>query len=109
MRPVRKTQTGVGASTPVPLDNYISPFDVGIGVTVTGTATYTVQFTFDDVQAKGYNPATGAWFDSPDTAVAGATTNGASNIAFPVTAVRVNVTAGTGTVQLVVIQAGGGV
>lgn len=104
MRPVTKTVTGVNASAPIPLDNYISPFNVGFGVTVTGSVTYTVQHTFDDIWAKGYNPATGTWFNHPD--VASQTANADGNYAFPVTAIRLNVSSGSGSATLTAIQAG---
>ena len=40
---------GVGASQVVPLDQYISPFNVTLGVIITGTVDVTVQYTFADV------------------------------------------------------------
>ena len=106
MRPVRITVTGVAASAPVGISNYTSPCNVGIGVKISATATYTVQFTFDDIFAAGFNPATAVWYDSSDTAVVAATTNQMTNVSFPVVAVRVNVTASTGSVTMTVIQAG---
>jgi hypothetical protein len=106
MRPVYLSVTGVAASVPCPTNNYVTPFNVALGVTVTGTVTYTVQYTFDNVYATGYSPASGNWVDHPSLTAQTATKD--SNIAYPVTAVRLNVTAGTGTVRLAIIQAGGG-
>lgn len=106
MRPVRVTVTGVAASAPIIISNYTSPCNVGIGIKISATATYTVQFTFDDIFAASFNPATATWYNSTDTLVVNATTNQSTNIAFPVTAVRINVTASTGTVTMTVIQAG---
>jgi hypothetical protein len=104
MRPVRLIQNGVGTTIPVVLDNYISPFNVGLGaLIVSGTPTYTIQFTFDDVFAPGYDPATGNWFNHPDAT--SITINSANNIAFPCTAVQLNVSV-AGEVEFVVIQAG---
>ena len=107
MRPVTITISGVSNSNPVPIDSYVSPSNLGMAVIVTGTTTYKVQYTFDDVFAKGYDPTDGTytWFDQP-TLVGSASLN--SNIAYPVTAVRIITTAGTGSVKLVIIQAGGG-
>lgn len=104
MQPTTKSVTGVGVSAPIPLDTYISPFNVGFGVAVTGTVTYTVQHTFDAVLANGYNPATGTWYDHPD--VASQTANADGNYAFPVTAIRLSVASGSGTAALTAIQAG---
>lgn len=106
MRPVTYTITGTGVSSVMPPDQYISPFNVSLGATVTGTVTYTVQYTFDDVFAKGYSPASGNWVDHPS--LTAQTTTKDSNIAYPVSGIRLNVTAGTGTVRLVITQAGGG-
>jgi hypothetical protein len=107
MRPVTITISGVSNSNPVPIDSYVSPSNLGMAVIVTGTTTYKVQYTFDDVFAKGYDPTAGTstWFDHP-TLVGSASGN--SNIAYPVTAVRIITTAGTGSVKFVIIQAGGG-
>ena len=101
MRPVRISAAAPGNSTPVPLDNYTAPFSVGLAIVISGTATYTVQFTFDDPNAAV------KWFNSTDTAVVGATTDQMSNISFPIRAVRLNVAAVTGSVTMTVIQAGG--
>ena len=106
MRPVRVTVAGVAASAPIAISNYTSPCTVGIGVKISATATYTVQFTFDDIYAATFNPATATWYSSTDISVVNATANAASNFAFPVTAVRLNVSASTGTVTMTVIQAG---
>jgi hypothetical protein len=73
---------------------------------VTGIVTYTVQYTFDDVFASGFSPASANWVDHPSLTAQTATKD--SNIAYPVRGVRINVTAGTGTARLTVIQAGGG-
>ena len=93
------SQTGVGSSDALVMNTNISPFNVGFGVVVTGTVTYSVQHTFDD-------PATGftTWFSHPT--VAAETANADGNYAFPVTGVKVLVNSGTGTATLKLIQAG---
>ena len=105
MRPVVFSVIGVGDSNVYPVDNYISPSNMGLAVVVSGTITYKVQYTFDDVFAKGYTPASGNWFDHP-TLTGSASLN--SNIAYPVTGIRLSTSAGTGTATLTIIQAGGG-
>ena len=105
MRPAVFTVTGVGVSNPYGVDTYISPSNMGLAVTVTGTITYKVQYTFDNIYANDYSPASGNWFDHP-TLTGSAAAN--SNIAYPVTAIRLNNTAGTGSATLTIIQAGGG-
>lgn len=101
MRPITQSQTGVGSTAAVPMDHYISPFNVGFGVVVTGTVTYTVQHTFSDVFNSAVTPV---WFNHP--VIAAQTTNQDGNYAFPVTAIRLNVTAGAGTATITLVQAG---
>lgn len=93
------SQTGVGSSDALVMNTNISPFNVGFGVVVTGTVTYSVQHTFDD-------PATGftTWFSHPT--VAAETANADGNYAFPVTGIKLLVSAGTGSATLNLIQAG---
>lgn len=106
MRAVVQTVTGAGVSAPIPLDNYISPFNVGFGVIVSAGATvsYTIQHTFDDVFATNFNPATATWFPHEDLVTETANQDG--NYAFPIVAMRVNVASSNGTVTLKAIQAG---
>jgi hypothetical protein len=86
------------------MDIHLTPFNVGFGVSVTGTVSYTVQHTFDDVFAKNFNPATATWFNHED--LVSQTTNQDGNYAFPVRAIRLNVGSSTGTVTITLIQAG---
>lgn len=95
---VSRTNTGSSAIIPMNLDS--TPFNVGFGVTITGTPTYTVQHTFDNP----WTTTSPVWFDHPT--VAGETANADGNYAFPVAAIKVAVTSGTGTATLTVIQAG---
>ena len=104
MRPVRITQTGVGVSLPIPIDQYLDPTNIGLGVTVNGVATYTIEHTFDDVFDPLFNPATATWFPHPT--LVGQTANMDGNYAFPPTACRISQTAGAGSTTLNLIQAG---
>jgi hypothetical protein len=93
---------GTGSSNVLAMDTYISPFNVGFGVVVTGTVNYTVQHTFDNPQTV----ASPTWFDHPTVAAKTASQDG--NYAFPVAAIKVLVNSGTApfTATLTVIQAG---
>jgi hypothetical protein len=106
MRGITKTVTGVGVSAPIPLDNYISPFNVGFGVVVSGGATvsYTIQHTFDDVFSPTFSAATATWFPHED--LVSQSTNQDGNYAFPITAMRLNVGTSNGAVTITAIQAG---
>jgi hypothetical protein len=90
----------------VPLDQYQTPFNVGIGVVIPAgsSATYTVEHTFDDVFAPTFNPATAVWF--PHATLAAKSTSSDGNYAFPVAATRINAAAVTGSVIFNVRQAG---
>lgn len=102
MRPVKITVTGVGTSQWLKLDNKALVFNIGFGCVVTGTATYTVEHTFDDVDSADTITA------FPHAVVAGQVANKDGNYAYPVTAIRLNVTAGAGSVKITAVQAGNG-
>jgi hypothetical protein len=93
------SKTGTGSSSALVMNTNISPFNVGFGVIATGTVTYTVQHTFDD-PAVGFS----VWYSHPT--IAAKTDNQDGNYAFPVTGIKVLVTAGDGTATLNLIQAG---
>lgn len=105
MRPVTLTVSGGQSSGVYPPDHYVSPFNVALGVRVTGTVNYTVQYTFDDVFAPNYVAASGNWVDHPSLTSQVATKD--SNIAYPVTGVRIVGNSGAGSATLTAIQAGG--
>lgn len=104
-RPVTRTVSGAtGASSVVALNTLAPvPFNVGLLADVTGTLTYSVEYTFDDVQANNYNPASGVW--NAVTGMGAQTADTTGSLSFPVTGVRLNVTAWTsGSVTLTVLQ-----
>lgn len=99
MRPQVVSLSSISTSSALPVDRLQSPFSVGLGVVLTGTATYTVEHTFDDILGG----ATPTWL--PNASLAAATTSQSGNYAFPVTAIRLNVTAWTsGTITMTVLQ-----
>ena len=104
MKPVTVTTSGTSVSSPVVPDYLISPFNIGFGVIVTGTVTYTVQHTFDDPFVAGFDPATATWFNHED--LVSQTTSQDGNYAFPVRAIRVNQSAGSGSAAAKFVQAG---
>lgn len=109
-RPVRVTVAGAtGVSPPIPLNNYSTPFSVGVGCDVSagGSLTYSVEHTYDDVFAAGFAPASATWFSN--SGITAQTTDKDGTYSSPVVAVRLNVTAWTsGSVTMTVIQAGNG-
>ena len=104
MRPVRLSTNGVGVSEVSPVDIYLSPTNIGLGVDITGTATVTVEHTFDDVFAEDFDPNTATWYQHPT--LTDVTADADANYAFPPTGIRLNQTAGAGSAILNIIQAG---
>ena len=88
-----------GVTDPIVLDEG-GHSEVALQVEVTGTVTYTVQQTVDNV----FTDASPTWFDHPDTNLQAQTVSRQGNYAQAPFAVRVNMTAGTGTVRLTVQQ-----
>lgn len=110
MRPISVTVLDVDVSPPIPLDIYANPTTVALLVDVIGTATYSVQHTFDDIFAEGYDPdaVTSLWLDHPVLDSLSVDADG--NYGFPPRAIRLNVTAADTAADgatLKVIQAGG--
>ncbi len=104
MRPKRITQSGAGVTNPIPLDYRRGEFELALIVDViSGSPTYTIQLTSDDVQEDGYDPATGNWFDH--SYLTGLTVTDSGNLDFPATAARLSVT-GTGVARLTLIHGG---
>jgi hypothetical protein len=95
---------GVSASRWIPTDTNLNPFNIGFGVQKVGTGdiTYSVQHTFSDINTDTSAQA----FDHSQ--VSGRTSSIDGNYAFAVNAVRLNVTAtsGTATAVLRLIQSG---
>jgi hypothetical protein len=102
MRPVRVIVTGVAVSSVIVPDYNSSPFNVGVGVQISATATYTVEHTFDDVFDPAFNPATAVWI--ANTGLTAQTVNKDGNYAFPVRGIRLNVSASTGSVTMTIMQ-----
>lgn len=101
MRRIVISKTGTGSSSLAPMDQYQSPFNVGIGVVVSGTVNYTIQHTFDDVQNPDVTPV---WFSHPT--LLNLTANADGNYAFPVAAIKVLVNSGAGSATATLLQAG---
>jgi hypothetical protein len=101
MRPQYVTLTATGTSNWLPMDTRQAPFSVGIGVKInSGTATYTVEHTFDDIFDSTVTPVAFS-----NSGLSAQTTNKDGNYAFPVRAIRLNVTAGSSpNVTMAVLQ-----
>lgn len=97
--------SGVASTAWFVLNNALTPMNVGIGVVVSGTINYTVEYTYDNPNA----PFTGTFptvFSI--TALASKTTNLDGSITTPVFAVRLTQNSFTNpaTASMIVIQSG---
>ena len=90
-----------GVAPPLPLDIHGRP-DVSLQVVVSGTVTWTIQQTLDSV----WDIANPTWFSHPDSNMVAQTVNRQGNYAYVPAAVRLQITSGTGTATLTVIQSG---
>ena len=105
MRPKTVTLSSQTTSAPIPIDHRAPNIKITLGCDVlsSGVLVYDVQYTFDDIGVAGYNPSTGNWQTHP--ILTGKAVSDASNLAFPVRAVRLRVTSYTsGSIRLTILQ-----
>ncbi len=100
---------GLGSSLVLYPDIMQTPFNIGIGVTCNSTSaitSYNVEHSFDYTGSSVFISTAATWFQN--STLSAASSNLTGNYAFPVSAIRLNVTAGssTGTVTLTALQAG---
>ena len=124
MRQIVVTQTGVGQSATIPLDPYIAPFQVSVGLAITGDAECDIQHTYDNVFDSSITPT---WYSTASVGSASSALlqesgflllqeNGSElltgsesfsvYIDYPVSAVRLNTAANSGSIRMTVLQAG---
>lgn len=103
-RPITLTTSdasgGAVQSSIAPLNYLAKTWRVSVITTVTGTATYTLQFTGDRTD----NATPSNWQSHP--LMTASTVSDTVEFTSPVTAVRINQTAGSGSVSAVVVQSG---
>ncbi len=102
---------GVGSYYPQMVNYHAQPVELTIGVVVTGTVNYDVEYTYDDIQntpnynvTPAYIPPAPTWFDDP--ILAGESANGDTTFNDPIYAWRVVINSGTGSIAVKEIQAG---
>jgi hypothetical protein len=100
MTPITVTQTNTGQTAAVAVDNFTNPFNIGLITTITGSPTYNIEVTPQDPM----DATPTVWV--PPTALTGLTAATALSLSIPCRALRINVTAGTGSVTLYIVQAG---
>lgn len=94
---------GIGSTAPLIVDTFINPAMYGVSCVINGSATYTLEVTYDDLAPDfDLNNNTANWFGA--TGFSGKSANAAGNIEQgPVTMIRLTNTAGTGTVTANII------
>ena len=124
MRPIVVTTTTTGVSNAIPLEPYIAPFQVSIGIAMTSGSEIAIQHTYDNVLDASVTPT---WYptvssvadegyllqengdailqETGDFLLTG-DENFSHFIDFPVSAIRINTFTNAGTVKMTVLQAG---
>ena len=94
----------VGSSKPIPLDQYLTPFQVTLQALIDAAATVdaTIQWTMDDIWT-GYGPFN---WTAVSATLTGITASAFDTLISPVAAVRILINSGADEVQLAVRQAG---
>lgn len=100
MTPVTLTKTGTGRSNIYAADSFANPFNIGLVIVVTGTATANIEISMDDPMTA----APTVW--AVPTGLSALTASANAALTTPCHAVSINVTAGTGTVTAYLVQAG---
>lgn len=98
------TASGVGRSSIVAPDHFQTPFNVGIVAKVTGTITFSIEYSMGDPMSAGYTAASQTWVAATGFSGISATTGGSLTV--PCRAISVNVASGDGSVVVELIQAG---
>jgi hypothetical protein len=101
---------GLGSSLVFFPDLTRTPFAIGLACvcnSTSATTSYNVEHTFDYTGSSAFISSNAFWFQN--STISAASSNLTGNLAFPVSAVRLNVTAGSsvGTIAFTAIQAGG--
>ncbi|MPN03595.1 hypothetical protein SDC9_150826 [bioreactor metagenome] len=99
MRPIEVTLTATGTSQWIPVDFYKLPFQLTLGVDVTGTATASVEYTVNNVWDPNVTPV-----GHTVTGLNAVTNNTVASLNFPVRAVRITAGPMAGTATLTILQ-----
>lgn len=107
MMPIQMTLNGTAVSTAIIPDQFQNPFNISIGCALaTAAGTFSVQHCFDysTVMLPTWDGSTGVtWFNN--SGITNATASISGNYAFPVAAIRLNVTNAVATTQVTLFLA----
>lgn len=99
------SKTGVGSSDIYAVDYFQNPVNINIQAVLTGTATYTVEYTLDDITASDFVAASATW-TAVSVAFTGATTSLNGSLTVPCRGIRLTIASGTGGIVATICQAG---
>ena len=97
---------GVGSSRWRIVNWHNTPINIGIGTLVSGTVNYTVEHTYDDPTGVYQNPNSTFPTVYPNPTLNALTANAEGVYTTPISAYRLTVNSGTGTVSMVSLIAG---
>lgn len=100
MTPITLTKTGTGRSGIYTADSFQNPFNIGLVIVVTGTATANIEITMDDPMTA----APTVW--AAPTGLSAISASAVAALTTPCHGVSINITSGTGTVTAYLVQAG---
>jgi hypothetical protein len=124
MRQIVVSTTGTGTSNAIPLDTYIAPFQVSIGVAMSSGSEVLIEHTYSNVFDESVTPT---WFPSASSTadegfllqedgfsllqedgsfILTGDENFSHFIDFPVSAIRLNTIVNGGSITMTVLQAG---
>ena len=92
--------TDTGTKTSILMDPSIAPFNASVGVNLSSTGNYKLQYSLSDINIAD---ADAIWVDSVNIP-AGTTASMVTNFMFPVSRVRVVIASNGGTVTLETLQ-----
>jgi hypothetical protein len=102
------TQNASGVTVPYFPDTMVRPFNIGVGAVVSSSGVlFSVEHSFDYTGSSAFVSSAATWF--PNSGITARSCNTDGNYAFPVSAIRLNVSSAAGssvTVTLTLIQAG---
>ena len=99
------SRTGAGSSSIYAVDYFKCPVNVGIQAVLTGVATYTVEYTLDDILDPAFVASSATWTGATtDLTGASASKNGLLTV--PCRGIRLTIASGAGSVLVTLCQAG---
>lgn len=107
MRPVYhelSDASGGAKSFLIPMNWRVDDFQATIRAKVTGTVAYSVQYTTDDIRSPNFTAGSADW--TALSGMDGATASAEATIVSPVTALRLLLSSGTGSVDFNVVMTG---